>query len=132
MNSYVRESSKRILEDNKSDYFHTSSKVFPSMEKPVTSFQKNSTNEKAALIQGKYNPRKRFSIKNTSRKETDDDVGTTSSMEKLHDSLDDQTAFDSGLGSSSEYKTKVILIINFNSASTTKRIDIQQFGQNIL
>ena len=82
-----------------------SAKPDPSADKSVFSFQKHSSNEKVSPIQGKYATKNKFVIK---RKNREDD-GIHSSMEKLHDSLDDQTAVDSGLGSSSEYKTKVKL-----------------------
>ena len=61
--------------------------------------------EKSHPIQGKYASKNHFSAKITAGKGKEYDF--SSSVEKLHDSLDDQTALDSGLGSSSEYKTKV-------------------------
>ena len=80
-------------------------------DKTKTTFQKNSSKERLNPIQGKHAIRSRFALKNASKKDRNDIGASSSSIEKLHDSLEDQTALDSGLGSSTEQKTRVKVLI---------------------
>ena len=69
-------------------------------------FQKSQPYEKSHPLQSKFASTHRYAAKkslNTSQY----GGSVSSSIEKLHDSLEDAAAIDSGLGSSCEYKTKV-------------------------
>ena len=81
-------------------------KLEPLKDRTTLPFQKNLSHEKLQPVQGKYASKSRFATKNASKTNKYDDR-VNSSIEKLHDSLEDPSAIDSGLGSSCEYKTKV-------------------------
>ena len=74
--------------------------------KTTVPFQKSHSHEKPHPLQGKFASKNRYAAKNT-LKTSQYGGSISSSIEKLHDSLEDSAAIDSGLGSSCEYKTKV-------------------------
>lgn len=78
----------------------------PQQERKVLPFQKNLSRENLHLVQGKSFAKNRYIAKNALKANKCGD-SISSSIEKLHDSLEDPSAIDSGLGSSCEYKTKV-------------------------
>lgn len=69
-------------------------------------FQKSQLYVKSHPMQGKFASTHRYGAK-TSLNTNQYGGSVGSSIEKLHDSLEDAAAIDSGLGSSCEYKTKV-------------------------
>ena len=69
-------------------------------------FQKSQPYVKSHPLQGKFASTHRYAAKNSLNK-SQYGGSVSSSIEKLHDSLEDAAAIDSGLGSSCEYKTKV-------------------------
>ena len=98
--------SERTPEESKPTFFQHSTKSKFSKNKLAYSAQTHPSNRNGVPVQSEYTNKNRFGTGSTVRKFKDGE-GTKSSTEKFHDSLDDQTACDSGLGSSSEYRTKV-------------------------
>ena len=75
-------------------------------ESKALPFQKHLSRENMQPVQGKSFSKNRYIAKNALKTNKCGD-SISSSIEKLHDSLEDPSAIDSGLGSSCEYKSKV-------------------------
>ena len=106
-NRKFRDNSNSVSENGKQVKSQTSPGASSQNTRASAPFQKNLSHEKLQPLHGRYASKNRYNTKNAL---SADKWGgsVSSSIEKLHDSLEDPAAIDSGLGSSCEYKTKVM------------------------